>query len=56
MITEPLAHLNKLNRMFSGRDYRDSFEHKKRLIEGQYHLKIAGKPFVDKHCNFLFDF
>jgi hypothetical protein len=42
--------------MFSGRDYRDSFEHKKRLIEGQYHLKIAGKPFVDKHCNFLFDF
>lgn len=26
------------------------------MLEGQYHLKLAGKPFVDKHCSFLLDF
>lgn len=56
MLTNPLAHLNELNRKFSGREHRDSFQHKKRLLEGQFHLKVAGKPFVNKYCNFLFEF
>jgi hypothetical protein len=56
MLTNPLAHLNELNRKFSGREYRNSYVHKQRLLEGQYHLKVAGKPFVNKYCNFLFEF
>jgi len=56
LVSDPLTHANQLNRMFSGRTYGNSFDHKKRLLEGQYHLKVAGKPFVDKHCSFLLDF
>jgi len=56
MLSNPLAHLNELNRKFSGREYHNSFEHKKRLLEGQFHLKVAGKPFVNKYCNFLLEF
>ena len=55
MITNPLSHLNELNRKFSGRNY-NTYSHKTRLMEGQYHLKVAGKPFVDKYCDFLFHF
>ena len=56
MLTDPLAHLNELNRKFSGREYRNSYVHKQRLLEGQYHFKVAGKPFVNKYCDFLFEF
>jgi hypothetical protein len=56
MLNNPMSHLNELNRKFNGREYRNSFEHKKRLLEGQYHLKVAGKPFINKYCDFLFEF
>ena len=47
MLQNPLAHLNELNRKFSGREYGNSYVHKQRLLEGQYHLKVAGKPFIN---------
>jgi len=56
MVTQPLKHYHELFDLYKGAQYNATFQHKNKLLEGEFHLKQVGDAYQNKSCTFILEF
>jgi hypothetical protein len=56
MVTNPVKYYKELYDLYKGEQYNNQFQHKHKLLEGDYHLKEEGDDYQNKICSFILEF